>query len=453
MRRFLLGFLLFAMPLAARADDWPQWLGPKRDGVWRETGILDKFPASGPNYIWRNKDIGGGYSGPAVASGKVYLTDRLLPPGVRNPKNPFAKDAINGQERVLCLDAKDGKILWKHAYDCKYEVSYPAGPRTTPVVDNGRVYTLGTMGDLLCLDAATGAERWVRNLAKDYEAPVQTWGFSSSPLVDGDKLICLVGGKGSLVVAFNKKTGEELWKSLTAKEQGYCPPIIIEAGGKRQLIVWVPSGLHSLDPETGKPYWSEKYNAQAGMTIGTPRQDGDNLFVSCFYNGSMLLKLAKDSPTAKQVWKSKATSDDPKNTQTLHTVISTPVLKDGYVYGVCSHGEVRCLKLDTGERIWDTFAATTEGEPRRWANVFFIAQGDRYFLPNEKGELIIAKLSPDGYQEISRAQILRPTNSMAQFGKGRPSDVVWSHPAFANQCVYMRNDEEIVCVSLAAGSK
>jgi outer membrane protein assembly factor BamB len=436
---------------AVHADDWPQWLGPKRDGVWRETGILDKFPPEGPKVRWRTP-VGMGYSGPAVAAGRVYVTDRLLTMGAKNPDSPFDdKHTIQGNERILCLDEKTGEVLWTHAYDCPYRVSYAAGPRATPVVHDGKVYTLGTMGDLLCLDAGSGKVLWSKNFVKDYGAPVPQWGFSSSPLLDGDRLICLVGGKGSVAVALHKDTGKEIWKALSASQLGYCPPVIYEAGGKRQLIIWHGDSLNSLNPETGELYWSQKFKDKAAMTIATPRKDGDRLFVSSFYGGSMMLKLDPDKPAASVVWRRQGRDILPDQTESLHTVISTPVLKDGHIYGVCSHGELRCLSQQTGDRIWESMRATSNNGPVRWGNVFFIAQGDRYFLANERGELIIARLTPKGYEEISRAKIVEPTNTMASFGIGREkSRVVWSHPAFANKCIYARNDKEIVCVSLAA---
>jgi outer membrane protein assembly factor BamB len=435
---------------AARADDWPQWLGPKRDGVWRETGILEKFPKGGPKVIWRTS-VGGGYSGPAVAGDRVYITDRQLAPGAKNPTSGFTKNEIPGSERVLCLDDASGKVLWTREYDCPYDVQYPSGPRTTPVVQHGKVYTLGTMGDLFCLNALDGKVIWSKNLHKEYQAPVQIWGFSSHPLLDGDKLICLVGGEGSLVVAFHKDTGKELWKSLSVSRQGYCPPMIFEVGGKRQLIIWHPQAVVSLDPETGKEYWSQKFEVKADLTIPTPRLDGDRLFLSSFYNGSMMLKVDSAHPAATVIWKGKAQSEMSRLTDGLHSIISTPFFKGDYIYGVCSYGELRGLEAGTGERLWSTFQATTGAGEERWANAFLVPNGDRFFLFNEHGDLIIAQLGPKGYQEISRAHLLEPTNIMvsAQRPKDRPA-VLWSHPAFAHQSIYARNDQEIIRVSLAA---
>jgi outer membrane protein assembly factor BamB len=446
----LLGVLpAWGLSVAARADDWPQWLGPKRDGVWRETGLLEKFPEGGPKVRWRTP-VGQGYAGPAVADGRVYVTDRVLPEGVTNPASGFTNETLEGKERVLCLDEATGKVLWTHDYPCIYKIGYPSGPRTTPAVAGGKVYTLGTMGDLLCLEADTGNVVWSKNLVQDYGAKLGMWGCASHPLVDGDKLICLVGGPARVVMAFHKDTGKELWHALSASQPGYAPPMICEVGGQRQLVVWDPESVNGLDPETGQVYWSVPFRIKAPpcMTISTPRVTGDRLFVTSFYDGSLMLKLGPDRPGASVVWKAKGRSENPEDTEGLHSIISTPVFQDGHVYGVCSYGELRCLNADTGERLWMTRQATTrDGKPLRWANAFLVPQGDRFFLFNESGDLIIARLTPQGYDEVSRAHILEPTNGMAP-PPGRR--VIWSHPAFANKSVYARNDKEIVCVSVAA---
>jgi len=438
----LLSLLLIGANLAS-ADDWPQWLGPQRDAVWRETGIVEKFPAGGPPVLWRTP-IGAGYSGPAVAKGRVYVTDRQLAPGATNPGNAFQRGQIPGTERVLCLDATSGKILWQHEYDCPYTVSYAAGPRCNPLVRDGRVYTLGAEGNLLCLDTTDGRVVWERDFKKDFGAHTPIWGFAGHPLLDGQKLICLVGGAGSVAVAFDKDTGKEIWRALSAREPGYCPPTLIHAGGARQVILWDPESVNALDPETGKVLWSQPWAIRSGLSLAQPRQSGDLLFLTAFYNGSHLFHLDAAQPGASLVWQSDRPSE--KNTDKLHSIISTPFIEDGYIYGVCSYGQLRCLKLETGERLWETLAATTlDGKETRWANAFLIKQANRFFLATEKGDLIIARLTPQGYDEISRTHLLDPTNS----DPGR--EVVWSHPAFANRCVYARNDREIVCVSLADG--
>jgi outer membrane protein assembly factor BamB len=433
---------------AVHADDWPQWLGPKRDGVWRETGILAKFPQGGPKVRWRTP-ISEGYSGPSVAKGKVYITDYVRGKNAAKPKSSFDKETrVTGVERVFCLNEADGAVVWKHEYPCDYQVSYGAGPRTSPVIADGKVYTLGAMGHLFCFEADTGKVVWSKELLKEYKASGTTWGFAAHPLVDGDRLICLVGGQGSVVVAFHKDTGKELWKALSAREPGYCPPLIYDIAGKRELIIWHPESINALDPETGAVHWTQRYgkkdSIKANLTVSTPRLDKDKLFFTAFYDGPLMLQVGKNQKP-RILWQGQGTGETPDRTDGLHSIMPTPVIKDGYIYGVCSYGELRCLDEATGKRVWSTYKATT-GESMRWGNAFLIEQGDRFFLFNEGGDLIIAKLTPKGYEEIDRANILTPTNTMAN-PPGRR--VIWSHPAFANRCVYARNDKEIICVSLA----
>jgi outer membrane protein assembly factor BamB len=425
----------------AHADDWPQWLGPRRDGVWRETGIIEKFDSANPKPVWRTS-IGAGYSGPAIASGKVYVTDRQLGAGAANPADPFTPVLTKGGERVLCLNEADGRLIWKHEYECPYTVSYPAGPRVAPLVSGGKVYTLGAEGNLLCLDAASGKVLWSREFKREFGIKTPMWGFSGHPLLDGNRLICLAGGRGTTAMAFDKDTGREIWRALSAEEPGYSSPMMVEAGGARQLILWHPESANALDPETGKLHWAVPFKSNTGLSVATPRQLGDYLFFTSFYNGALMLRLDRDAPAATPVWQTAKANE--RNTTHLNAIICTPFLEDGHIYGVCSYGQLRCLRIDSGERVWETLQATTSGEPVRWANAFIVKNGDRFFLFNEKGDLIIARLSPRGYEELSRARLLDPVNK----DPGRA--VVWSHPAFANRRVYARNDREIACFDLAA---
>ena len=286
----------------ARADDWPQWMGPGRDGLWNESGILRSLPPDGPKVLWR-APVRAGYSGPAVAAGRVFVTDYETNGDTTG--DPTNRTSLTGRERVLCLDSASGREIWRHAYDCPYKISYPAGPRCTPTVDGDRVYTLGAEGNLCCLDVATGAVKWSRALKDDFKIGAPLWGFTGHPLVDGNKLICLVGGDGSTLVAFDKLSGKEIWRSLSSAEPGYCPPSIIVAGGVRQLIIWTPESVNSVDPGTGKPYWSVPLEPQYGMSIMAPRRAGDYLFAGGIGWKAALLKLASDKPAAELVWNGK----------------------------------------------------------------------------------------------------------------------------------------------------
>jgi outer membrane protein assembly factor BamB len=451
LTRTLTAAVLAAAAGTAVAADWPQWMGPNRDAVWAETGIIDAFPAGGPKVLWK-APVGGGYAGPAVAGGKVYVADKVLKPGAAEPKNPFDTKIVTPTvERVLCLDAKTGKELWKHEYDCPYQVSYQAGPRCTPTVSGGKAYTLGTMGNLFCLDAETGKVVWSKDFKTDYQAKTPMWGFAGHPLVYKNLLICLVGGEGSVAVAFDKDTGKEAWKALSAPEPGYSPPTLIEAGGKPQLVVWHSKSINGLNPETGEKYWSVPLATYAGMSIMAPRQEGDYLFASGMAGAAAVLKLDREKPAVTVVWKEETApgpGGKPKP-RGLYPVNMTPFVENGVVYGVDQPGMLRAIELTTGKKLWYTFEPVigkAEDEEFKGAGsgtAFIVKNGDRYFLFAETGDLIIAKLTPQGYEEISRAKLLDRTGSVFN----RP--IVWSHPAFADKCVFARNDKELVCVSLA----
>ncbi len=419
------GIYLFCLVVSASAvysDDWPQWGGPQRDCVWHETGIVDRFSTDGllPR-VW-SVPVAEGYSGPAVADGRVYVTDRV---------------AAEHLERVHCFDAETGKSLWSHQSEVRYTVSYPAGPRATPVIHDGLCYTIGAEGHMFCFAAADGTVRWSKEFQRDYQTQLPVWGMASSPLVDGDRLITLVGGaKGSLLVCFNRLTGEELWRSLEDEQVGYGPPMIYEFGGRRQLILWHPAAVSSVDPQTGKLIWQHAWPIRYGLTIPMPRKLDDRLFLTAFYDGPLMLRVSASS--AEVVWKGQGSSE--QQTDGLHSIMPTPVVGNDHIFGVCSYGQLRCLNTSDGSRVWETLEATGSG---RWWNAFLVPNGDRIFLHNEQGDLIIARLTGDGYEELSRAKLVEPTRPVQR------RMTIWSHPAFAMQSVFARNDKELVRVNLA----
>jgi outer membrane protein assembly factor BamB len=434
MKRLLFALsIMFVGAAITRAEDWPQWMGPKRDNVWRETGILKAFPKDGPKVLWRVK-VSNGYSGPAVANGLVYVTE-FITDGDTTAENFKSEVKLAGKERVLCLDAKTGDLKWKHEYACTNDVSYPNGPRCTPTVGGGKVYTLGAVGNLFCLDAKTGQVYWQHDLRKAYGISAPLWGFAGHPLLDGDRLVCLVGGEGSVAVAFNKDTGAEVWKALKAKEPGYSPPVILETGSTRQLLIWHPESLNSLDPVTGKVLWSVKQETVNGTSIMAPRFQGDKIYLGAWQQKAQMMKLNPDKAGAMTVWRGKSDTG-------VYPVNNTPIIDDGHIYGVCTDGQLRCVKLDTGERLWETFAPVG-GKETGSGTAHLVKNGDRYFIFGETGDLVIAKLSPKEYAEVSRWHMLEPTSKA--FGRS----VAWSHPAFADKCIFARNDRELICASLA----
>jgi outer membrane protein assembly factor BamB len=435
----------------ALAADWPQWMGPNRDAVWPETGILDKFPEGGPKEVWR-KPIGGGFAGPAVAGGKLYVPDKVLKPGQKEPTGMFDLTKIECTERVLCLDAKTGEQVWKYEYDSPYTISYQQGPRCTPTVVDGKVYTLGAMGDLLCLDATTGKPVWAHNFPKDYGVKVQVWGYASHPLVYKNLVVTLVGGKDALVVAFDKDTGKEVWKALDAKEPGYCPPKLIDAGGVRQLVFWYSGAVCGLNPDTGAVYWKIPVKKPASdMSIMAPLQAGDYLYVGGNCGAQCTVKLAKDKPDASIVWQQDPVAMGMKaGPLGMAPINMTPFAEDGVIYGVDQPGMMRAFKAETGERLWWTFKPVigkNEEEDFKGAptgTAFLVKNGDRFFLFADNSDLVIAKLTPKGYEELSRANLKLDLTQAFMNRK-----FVWCHPAFADKCCFVRNDKEIVCYSLA----
>jgi len=416
------------LALPSLADDWPQWRGPGRDGVWRETGIVDRFAGEQIPIRWR-VPLSSGYSGPTVADGRVFVSDRMTEP-----------DEV---ERVLAFDAETGRPLWTHSYACRYvDVGYTAGPRASISIDEGRAYALGTMGHFICLDAANGSVLWHRDLVSDYRAHLPIWGIAAAPLVDGDLVVVLIGGAdGAGLVALDKKTGIERWRAL-ADKASYSAPIIIQQAGRRVLVSWTGNNVAGLDPATGEVFWKYPFEPnKMVINVPTPVVDGGRLFVTGFYDGSLMLRLLDTRLSVEKLWRRQGRSE--RDTDALHAMISTPLLEGDYVYGVDSYGELRCLDARSGDRIWEDRTATP---PARWSNIHMVRNGKRIWMFNERGELIIATLSPRGFHEISRSKLIEPT--MKQLTKR--DGVCWSHPAFANRHVFARNDKELVAASLAA---
>lgn len=438
MPRFLSIMCFLVLSSSLFAEDWPQWMGPKRDNVWRETGILEKYPEGGPKVVWR-APVAGGYAGPSVSEGRVYVMDYVTSENVK--VDNFDRKQFSGSERILCLEEATGKELWKHEYAVRYGISYPAGPRCTPTVHEGKVYALGAEGHLHCLEAKSGDVVWSKHFPKDYQADTPLWGYAAHPLVDGQKLICIVGGKnGSHAVAFDKDTGKEIWRALDTKEPGYVPPKIIEAGGVRQLILLHPMALVSLDPETGKTYWQEPYEAENGAVIMTPVHAGNLLYAGGFSNKNLLVELDPDEPAAKVLWR-----DKPKSA--ISPINVQPFLDKGTLYGFDQNGFLYGVEFATGKRLWQTGKPINSERPVNSATAFLVKNGERFWMFSERGELLITKLSPKGYEEIDRAKVIEPTNTA--FGR----DVVWCPPAWANRRLYVRNDKECLCIDLAAKTK
>lgn len=434
MPRLLPCLLLFTLLLLSGliavdtpAEDWPQWRGAGRDGVWNETGIVEKFSSEILQPVWK-APVGSGFSGPTVAEGRVYLTDRVVDP--------------TEQERILCFEAATGKQIWSHSYACPYQVDYPLGPRASVSIDGGYAYALGTMGHAHCLEAATGKVIWQRDLKSEYHIDLPIWGIAASPLVYGDLVILHIGGvNGACVVGLDKKTGTEKWRALD-EPASYSAPVLVDQAGKKVLVCWTGRSLSGLDPSNGKVLWTVPFKpSRMVINVATPVVNKDRILVSSFYDGSLLVQLKQDKFEVEEIWRRQGKNEN--KTDSLHSIISTPILDGDFIYGVDSYGQLRCLNASNGDRIWENLTVVPNV---RWGNIHMVRNGDRYFLFSENGDLIIARLSPEGVTVISRARLIEPTTEMTQ----REAPICWSHPAFANRCVYARSDKELICVDLSA---
>lgn len=422
----ILIFVAVFLSVSSSSQEWPDWRGSDRDGIWKETRIVKIFKGDTIPLKW-SIPCGQGYSGPTVSGEKVYFTDRTERP--------------EEKERVLCIDASSGKTIWTYSYPCQYvSVGYPDGPRASVVINGGKAYSLGTMGHLHCFDSNTGSVLWQHDLDREYQIRMPTWGIAATPLIYKNKIILQAGGSNNAsVLALDKDTGKEIWHAMDDRIS-YSAPILIQQAGKPVVVVWTADNLNGLDPETGIVYWKIPFPLKLGMGISTPVLYKDHLFVSSFYSGALLVKLDRNTNTAEKVWLRAGESE--YKTDALHCVINTPLIKDDCIYGVDSYGELRCLRLDTGDRLWENLSAVTKN---RWANIHFIEHGQQTWMFNEHGELLITELSPEGMTILSRAKLIDPTTGQLN-RKG--TGVTWSHPAFANRHIFARNDNRLVCAYL-----
>lgn len=424
----------------AGASDWTQWSGNDRKGTWEETGILTKFPKEGLQPVWK-VDIGSGYSAPVVASGRVFVMD------YRPKQDTKTLEAV---ERVLCLDEQSGEILWTHEWMTHYRrqlQSYATGPRAALLVQGNSVYGIGATGQVFSLNTEDGHVNWEHDALEKFGARVPIFGVSAGPIAWRDTIIIPCGGPDGLLRALHRETGEEVWKALPADyDLPYSSPELFEFDGQTQLVQWSQESLSAFNPDTGAVIWSVPFTARSNMAIARPVQIGNQILVSGFYDGSMLVEVTDG--TAKMVWKNGGPGERPDQTKSLHAVITTPIVEGEHFYGTCSYGELRGLRLSDGERIWEQKDLTRQG---RWGSMFWVRSGDRYFVNNDLGELLIMKFTPAGPQLIDRTKLIEPDTECG-YGPRRFANALvnWVHPAYANKHVIIRNDSEIRRVSLAA---
>lgn len=428
----VLASLLGVVPVSA--EDWPRWRGPRGDGSWNAPRLPEKWPDSGLKTVWK-QPVGGGYAGVTVADGRVYTLD------LEAPIQPKAKGTDDGKpdgiERVLCFDAANGKPLWSHKYAVGYGNlgGYANGPRTSPTIHDGKVYTLGAVGHLFCFDAKTGKIVWQRDTVAELKAQVPEWGFAGSPVVEGDLLISHLGAEnGGCVIAFDRHTGKERWRALD-DPAGYCTPAVFDTPAGRVLVLWTPKNVHAFDPATGKQLWSVPYKVTYGVSIASPIYRDGIVFVTGYWEGSKAIRLGPKPTDHELIW-----TDEKK----LRGLMAQPLYLDGHGYTIDKDFGLTCFELKTGKKLWDDENTLTPKARNPHASVVWLNDGDRALALNSVGELVLLRLNPKGYDEQSRVKVL--------------GGQVWGHPAFAGRFVFAKTDGaeawrkagqcELVCVEL-----
>lgn len=380
--------------VAATAADWPNFRGPTHDGISKETGWTTEWPADGPKVLWKAK-VGMGFSAVVVASGKAYTQGNT-------------KD----EDTIFCFDANNGTSVWKHSYaaplDPKY---YEGGTSATPTVDGDRVYTISKRGIVHCLGAADGKVIWTKNLQEELGAKIPEWGFAGSFFIEGDLAILNIGSAGT---ALDKKTGKVVWTS-GKEESGYSTPIPYDAGGERAVMLAIKQDVIAVKIKDGKELWRFPWKTQYDVNAANPILSGSKVFISSGYNrGGGVFDISKNPPA--KVWENK----------NMRNHMASSVLWQGHLYGV-DENQLRCVVFDTGEVKW-TDKVSGKGS-------LILADGKLIVL-TERGELIVANPSPEGFKPISRAQVVG--------GK------CWTAPTLANGKIYVRTGPgDVVCLDVS----
>ena len=423
-------WLLCALPAISTAADWSQWRGSLRDGIWREDGLLTELPVGQLPLLW-DVEIDGGYAAPTVSNGRVFVFDRVV-------------SQAKQSERIHAFHSISGQELWKYRYECDYkEVDHQAGPRAAITIHDDRAYALGTMGDLVCVNVQSGELHWHKKLSQEFNIRMPMWGLSSAPLIFENLVILQIGGDdGACLVGLDRLTGALRWQSLN-DNASYSSPILIRQLGRPVVVCWTGERLVGLNPATGHLYWHYRTPETKWIrNAASPVWFDEQLVISGFFSGTMLFRLHPDKMDVDLLWHRQGS--DEKHTDGIHSSIAEVVLTRDHIFGVDSHGELRCLDVRTGDRVWENETVIPQ---QRWSTLRLIPQGERLWIFTEQGELAIGNISSSGYVESSRAQLIRPTKLQEPT---RRQGVCWSYPAFADRCVFARNDEQLVCASLAA---
>jgi outer membrane protein assembly factor BamB len=411
MKSRLFPLVLVLTSSSVFAADWPQWRGPDRNGISKETGLLAEWPKDGPKLLWQVNDIDYGYSTPSVVGDRLYLMS----------------NKGDSDEFVRALSAKDGKVLWSTRVGKvgpNQRMNYAAA-RSTPTVDGDVLYALGSDGDLVCMETAGGKIKWHKNLRKDFSGEPGAWAYSESPLVDGDALVCTPGGKDATLVCLNKKNAEVIWKCAVpdGDAAAYASIIIVETGGQKQYVQFLAKGLVGVDAKTGKLLWRYAKTATGSpAVIPTPVAHENLIYSSAAMTGGGLVKLKADNggTTAEQVYFERG----------LPVAIGGAILVDGNLYGTNQTGLV-CAEFATGKVKWQDKSIGTGS--------LFCAEG-RFYIHGENGQVALVEISPEGYHEKGR---FTPPDQPKHIRGGMEKS--WVYPVVANGRLYIRDAGTLWC--------
>ncbi len=404
LKQAFLFLIIFTIQNLWSADS-PQWRGLHRDGIFPEPNLLTSWPKEGPPLLWSTDSLGKGYSSPAIANGAIYITGKV------------------DKEDVLYAFSLDGKLLWKKPFGQAWKSSFPE-TRTTPTIDGNRLYVVSGMGQLACLDAKTGAEKWTVHAVEKFKGEYHRWGISESPLVDGDLVYCTPGGPEAGIVALNKMTGETVWtcKELSDKAS-FCSPILVEWAGKRMLVTQLANSAVALDAKTGKLIWQDNFSDYQkdpkDINPNSPLyHDGALYFTSGYDNESTLLRLSADGSSFTRAWID----------STLDVHVGGVVLVDGYIYGANwldnRAGRWTCLDWQTGRVMYET----------EWICKGSIISADNllYCYEEKKGTVALVKPNPKAFEIIST------------FNISKGSGPHWAHPVISDGRLYIRHGESMM---------
>lgn len=389
----------------AAARDWPQWRGPDRDGVSKETGLLKAWPEGGPKLLWTAKGCGGGYSSPIVSKGIIYTVGD-----------------IGNECFVIALDL-DGKIKWKTANGSAWTGDYP-GARGNPTVSGGMVYHLNAHGDLACLDAKSGDKLWSRNVLKNFGAGNIAWALAESVLIDGDNVICRPGGKDACLAAFDKKTGKTVWTTKGDLGQAtHSSSISFTFGGIRHIVSLTTAAAVAVNAENGQLLW--RYSIpSSNQIIPTPvHKDGQVFITTGDFCGSLRLVVKDGKPAVEELWKN----------SNLKTYMSGAVLVGGYLYGFhgVNSGKWSCLEFQTGRTTW-----TVKGVPK---GGLVCADGMLYCI-DERGTVTLVRANPQAYKQVGQFKV-------PVCGSGP----TWAPPVVCGGRLYVRHGDCLHCFNVSAG--